>query len=74
MILKILRLPQVKSLTGLSRSTIYSRIAQDQFPKPISLGGRSVGFLQEDVEGWIQQRIAESRKAVRVIDASSEAA
>jgi prophage regulatory protein len=36
----ILRLPDVKRSTGLSRSTIYLRITQGAFPKPVSLGGR----------------------------------
>ncbi len=42
----ILRLPQVKDLTGLSRSTIYLMIKQGKFRKPIQLGTRSVGWLQ----------------------------
>jgi prophage regulatory protein len=40
----ILRLPGVKANTGLSRSTIYLRIAEGVFPKPVSLGGRAVGW------------------------------
>ena len=39
----ILRLPTVKERTGLSRSSIYLRIAENRFPKPVSLGGRAVG-------------------------------
>ncbi len=42
----ILRLPTVKTRTGLSRSTIYLRIAQGTFPKPVNLGGRAVGWLE----------------------------
>lgn len=61
----ILRLPAVKQSTGLSRSTIYLRVAQGTFPQPVSLGGRSVGWLEHEVEEWVQQRIAESRKALR---------
>jgi hypothetical protein len=41
----ILRLPAVKTRTGLSRSTIYLRVSQGTFPKPVSLGGRAVGWL-----------------------------
>ena len=44
----ILRLPDVKRSTGLSRSTIYLRIAQGTFPKPVSLGGRAVGWLEAE--------------------------
>jgi prophage regulatory protein len=57
----ILRLPQVKSQTGLSRSAIYQRISDGNFPKQINLGGRAVGWLAADVENWIKQRVAQSR-------------
>ena len=58
----ILRLPAVKARTGLSRSTIYLRLSQGRFPSPISLGGRAVGWLEEEVNGWIAERIQASRK------------
>jgi prophage regulatory protein len=58
---QILRLPQVKSQTGLSRSAIYQRVSEERFPKQISLGGRAVGWLESDIQNWIKQRLAESR-------------
>jgi len=58
----ILRLPAVKTSTGLSRSTIYLRIAEGRFPKPVSLGGRAVGWLEAEIQEWLQQRIDSSRK------------
>jgi len=57
----ILRLPGVKTRTGLSRSTIYLRISEGTFPKPVSLGGRAVGWIEAEVENWLEQRIADSR-------------
>ena len=57
-----LRLPVVKARVGLSRSTIYARIAQGTFPKPISLGERAVGWLESDIIFWIEERVNESRK------------
>lgn len=57
----ILRLPQVKKRTGLSRSSIYLRMANDDFPQTISLGGRSVGWLEQDIDEWIVERIEQSR-------------
>jgi len=59
----VLRLPAVKARTGLSRSTIYLQIAQGAFPRPISLGPRAVGWLDDDVAAWLQARIEKSRKA-----------
>jgi prophage regulatory protein len=58
----ILRLPEVMRSTGLSRSTIYLRIAQGAFPKPVSLGGRAVGWLEAEIQEWLQQQIEASRK------------
>jgi prophage regulatory protein len=60
----ILRLPEVKKITGLSRSTIYLRISEGRFPKPVSLGGRAVGWLEAEVQQWLQRQIEVSRKVV----------
>lgn len=57
----ILRLPAVKTGTGLSRSTIYQRIADGTFPRAVNLGGRAVGWLDTDIENWLAQRVAASR-------------
>ena len=59
----ILRLPAVKTRTGLSRSTIYLRVSEGTFPKPVSLGGRAVGWLEAEIQEWLQRRIEASRKA-----------
>jgi prophage regulatory protein len=59
----ILRLPAVKASTGLSRSTIYLRVSQGTFPRPVSLGGRAVGWLEAEVQEWLQRQIEASRKA-----------
>ena len=59
----ILRLPTVKTRTGLSRSTIYLRISRGEFPDSISLGGRAVGWVEKDINDWLDQRIEDSRNA-----------
>lgn len=59
----ILRLPTVKTRTGLARSTIYLRIAQGTFPEPIRLGGRAVGWLENEVQAWLDARVLASRSA-----------
>lgn len=58
----ILRLAAVVVRTGLSRSTIYNRIGKTTFPAPINLGERAVGWLESDIEKWIQGRIEASRQ------------
>ena len=58
---RIIRFHQVQARTGLSRSTIYRRLAGGSFPRPLSLGARAVGWIESEVDEWIRQRIAESR-------------
>lgn len=60
----ILRLNEVIARTGRSRSSIYADIDRGEFPKPIKLGPRAVGWLAGDVNAWIQGRIEMSRNAV----------
>ena len=60
---RFLRLPEVKRLTGLGATSIYARINDGTFPKPISLGGRSVAWLHSEIQQWIAGRIAVSRPA-----------
>ena len=57
MISKILRLTEVKEMTGLSRSTIYVEMAKSKFPKQVKLtGARSVGWHETDIVQWIETR------------------
>jgi len=61
--LSLIRRKDVEARTGLSRSTIYARIAAGTFPSPIDLGGgRAVAWLESDINDWIKQRIFESRR------------
>jgi prophage regulatory protein len=59
---RIVRLPEVKNLTGLSTSTLYDRMKGGSFPRAIPLGGRLVGWLESDVRSWIEKRVAEIRQ------------
>lgn len=71
----ILRLPAIKTSTGLSRSTIYLRIAQGEFTKPVSLGGRAVGWPAHEVAALNAARIAgKSSPEVRDLVVKLEAA
>ena len=57
-----LRLPKVKALTGLSKSTLYELMQQKSFPSSILLGRRTVGWLKSEVDQWISERIQASRQ------------
>lgn len=60
----IIRLKEVMDLTGLSRSTIYKYIAEGQFPIPVALGDRCVGWVESEVHDWILAKVAERDKAL----------
>ncbi|WP_395770249.1 helix-turn-helix transcriptional regulator [Arenimonas sp.] len=64
MVTNLLRLPAVKARTGLSRSSIYLRISEGRFPANISLEGRSVGWIEAEINDWVNSRIEASRKSV----------
>lgn len=58
MAISILRLPEVRARTGLSRSTIYQRMSKGEFPSPVSLGDRAVGWVKQEVDQWIADRVS----------------
>ena len=60
---KILRLPDVIDRVGFSRSTIYAYLANGDFPQPIRIGVRAVGWVDTDIDDWIDAQIGKSRLA-----------
>lgn len=58
----LLRLPEVMRRVGLSRSVIYERIRRGAFPKPVNLGGHAVGWLESEINQWINSRVVISRR------------
>ncbi|BDM24927.1 Predicted transcriptional regulator [Pseudomonas putida] len=57
--MRIIRLKEVIDSTGLARSTIYKYMAEGNFPRPLSLGDRCVGWVDSEVHDWILARIEE---------------
>jgi prophage regulatory protein len=53
---RIIRLPEVIARTKISRSSIYSFLKNGTFPVPIKLSVRSIGFLESEIEDWINNR------------------
>jgi prophage regulatory protein len=58
-----LRLPEVKLLTGLSKSSLYSLIRANSFPAPVRLGPRTVAWVRSEIKQWAAERILDSRAA-----------
>jgi prophage regulatory protein len=50
---RILRLPMLREITGLSGATLYRRIAEGTFPRPVKLGPNSVGWKASEVQEWM---------------------
>lgn len=55
--MKILRLDQVVELTGLPRSTLYRYVKNRQFPSQLKLGERAAGWVEDEVMGWIREKV-----------------
>ncbi len=64
----IQRLPAVRNESGLSRSTLYRRIDEGLWTKPVSLGGRSVGWPSGEIATLVAARVAgRSDDEIRVL-------
>ena len=60
--LRVIRLPEVKQRTGLSRSSIYRLMAEASFPQSCKLGERIIAWVEADIEKWLAEKIASSRR------------
>jgi prophage regulatory protein len=56
---RLLRIKEVKAIIGLSRSTIYKLIANEQFPSQAKLSARTVAWPDTEILEWVQDRMAE---------------
>ena len=59
---KIIRLPKVKEMVGLGTTAIYDKMKKGEFPKQIKIG-RLSGWIESEIQAWINQRITASRLA-----------
>lgn len=53
---RIMRIREVTKTIGLGRATLYKMLEAGEFPRPIKLGARSIGFKSEEVQDWIDSR------------------
>jgi len=58
---RLLRRPEVESRVGLTCSTIYELMAAGEFPRPVPINGRTVGWVESEIEVWVVGRIAAAR-------------
>ena len=55
-----IRLSEVLRRTGYSKAWIYRLLKENRFPRPVKIGSRSIAFVENEIDEWINQRIAES--------------
>ncbi|TQQ31138.1 AlpA family transcriptional regulator [Vibrio cholerae] len=55
--IRLIRFREVLAMTGLSRSSMYRFIEENQFPTQVQLGGRAVAWVESEVQEWITQRV-----------------
>ncbi len=67
---RIIRLPDLMHRTGFSRTSIYRLIKEAGFPQPIALGGQAVGWVEAEIDAWIEDRMRERQ----TIDSSASLA
>lgn len=60
---RFLRLPEVKAITGLGKTSIYELIRDKSFPAPVRLASRAVAWVESEVRQWAQERVHGSRPA-----------
>ena len=58
----LIKRPEVERRTGLSTSSLYKLIAEDKFPRQVSLNSRSVAWSEDAVTNWIYNRIADAKE------------
>lgn len=61
----VIRLPGVVAKTGLSRSSIYAAMGRNEFPASITLGARAVGWLEADIDAWVESKIRAAQSKER---------
>ncbi|EEN99316.1 AlpA family transcriptional regulator [Vibrio cholerae] len=59
--IRLIRFREVLAMTGLSRSSMYRFIEENQLPTQVQLGGRAVAWVESEVQEWIAQRITNRR-------------
>ena len=63
---RILRLPGVIDRVGICRASIYQHMNEGTFPKSVSLGLRSVGWIESEIDAWLAERVSASRAAQKI--------
>lgn len=61
--IRLIRLPDVMMITGLKRSTVYNKMKSGEFPKSVSIGERSIAWIESEINSWVANNI--SRRVIQ---------
>ncbi|MFV8867330.1 helix-turn-helix transcriptional regulator [Serratia fonticola] len=61
--IRLIRLPDVMMITGLKRSTVYNKMKSGKFPKSVSIGERSIAWVESEINSWVANNI--SRRVIQ---------
>ena len=50
---RLIRIDEVKRLTGISTATLYRKISANEFPRPVRLGPVARAWPLSEVQSWI---------------------
>jgi len=64
--MNILRCKDVTKKTGLPTSTIYAMVKENLFPCPIQLGPRTTGWVEEEIEEWLFEKVQKRNESTTV--------
>lgn len=62
---RFIRMPEVLDISGLSKTTIYEYVSRGEFPAPVSLGAKSVAWVESEVMAWMDAKISAREMQVR---------
>ncbi|MET1281186.1 helix-turn-helix transcriptional regulator [Vibrio navarrensis] len=63
--MKFLRLKDVMEKTGLSKSAIYNKIKEGEFPASVPIGSRTVAWIDSDINDWLEWRVQVRDRSIK---------
>lgn len=54
---EMIKLPEVRRITGLGTTSIYNKMASNEFPRQVKLGIHGVAWVKAEVIAWVNERV-----------------
>jgi prophage regulatory protein len=63
-LIRLIKLTEVMAQTGLGRSSVYKFMKEERFPQSVSTGDRGVKWVEEEIQEWIIDKIADRDESI----------